>query len=135
MSPLSPEVFSSRTIREAILLMLNAAFRGDPEFGVVPHGRILADFDTGRTRYTPAQIDVDLRVLVADELVERVPCDGGPDRPRHVGVHRDLDPPAGEAGRVPLPDKVYRITSPGRDFVRGKFPWHRIDEYTGGQRP
>jgi len=111
MSPISPEVETSRTIREAILLMLDAAFKGDPEFDV-PRDGILAGFAPGRTRYAPGQIDVELRDLIEDRLVEQVPREPG----------------------NPLPDRHYRITSPGRDFVRAKFPWHRIDEYTGRQR-
>ncbi len=114
MSPLTPEVLRSRTIREAILHALHGAFLGDLAIHVgVPRERILALFNDSKVDYAPEQIDVELLDMIEDGLIEQVPYDGV------------------EA----LPDTSYRITSRGRDFVRGKFPWHRVDEYTGGQKP
>lgn len=110
MTEITPEVRRSRTIRECILQLLFAAHKGNPDVGV-PHDQILAGFSTGRVHYTPDEIGEELIDLVDDGLIE-------------IGD---------AAGGGPLPGKVYKITTRGRDFRRAKFPWQKIDEFTGGQ--
>jgi len=106
---ITPEVFRRRTIREAILRVLNAAYAGNPDVGVA-HDQVLDAFSTGRVRYTPSEIEAALLDLADDRLIARENAPWG----------------------TP-PEKLYRVTGSGRDFVLARFPWGRVDEYTGDQ--
>ena len=100
-----PSVIRSRGIRERILRLLAAQYAGNPEAGV-PHGQIVEGFSTGRVSYTAAEIQGEVLDLEECGLVRILP---GEDQP----------------------ERTYQITKNGRDFVKAKFPWGRIDEYTG----
>ena len=108
--PISPEVIERRRIRETILTLLDAAWRGYPGVGV-PHDQILSGFASSRVRLTPQQIQSALLDLIDDGLIVASDAPGG----------------------GPLPDKTYAITGAGRDFKLAKYPWSQVDEYTGGQ--
>lgn len=109
---MNPAVVRSRAIREAILRLLNNVFMGCPDVGCLA-SHIYEGFTTGRVRYTQTEIDAELADLVDDRLisVENAP------------------------GVEAIPDKLYKATSRGRDFVRARFPWDRVDEYTGKDSP
>jgi hypothetical protein len=100
-----PSVIRSRGIRERILRLLAAQYAGNPAAGV-PHGQIVEGFSTGRVSYGSHEIQCELLDLHDSDLVRILPGDGDP-------------------------EKTYQITKNGRDFCRAKFPWGRIDEYTG----
>lgn len=106
----SPETVRSRRVRERILHMLVAAHRGCPDVGI-DHGEILKAFAGDRARYSPADVQAELIDLIDDGLITQHNAPWGGD----------------------LPEKIYQVTSQGRDFQRAGFPWGRIDEYTGGQ--
>ena len=108
--PMNQQVRRSRTVREVILRLLYAAFKGNPDVGV-EHGDILKGFATGMVRYTPSEIEGELISLVEAGLIEQRNAPGG----------------------EPLPEKLYRITRAGRDFRLSQFRWDRVDEYTGKQ--
>jgi hypothetical protein len=102
------EVVRSRAIREAILRLVNNAYIGCPDVGVMAC-HIYEGFTTGRVRYTQTEIDAEL-IDLADENLITI---------------------ENAASVAPIPDKLYKITGRGRDFVRARFPWGRIDEFTG----
>ncbi len=97
-----------RAIREAILRLLYNTFVSCPDVGVMAR-HVYEGFTTGRVQYMQAEIDAVLADLIEDKLitVENVP------------------------GVEAIPDKMYRVTSRGRDFVLARFPWDCIDEFTG----
>lgn len=101
----------SRTIRECILKLLFGMFRANPDLAVEAR-HIYEGFATSRLQYSREDIDPELVDLIEDGLVQVI----------------DLP------GMTTPPEKGYRLTSRGRDFVRARFPWGRIDEFTGDQR-
>jgi len=108
-----PQVLRSRTIREALLKLLMRMFQADPELAVAGED-LYQGFSTSRLQYDRAEVDGELINLMDEGLVEVV------DLPAIFGFER-------------LPAKHYRITSRGRDFVRARFPWGKIDEFSGDQ--
>jgi len=107
-----PQVLRSRTIRECILKLLLRMFQAAPELAVAAD-HVYEGFSTSRLQYTRDDIDPELMDLIESGLVEAI----------------DLPGP----GAPGLPAKGYRITSAGRDFVRARFPWGKIDEFSGDQ--
>lgn len=101
----------SRTIRECILKLLSRMFQANPDLAVEAR-HIYEGFATSRLQYGREDIDPELLDLIEDGLV-------------HVG---DLP------GMTTPPEKGYRLTSRGRDFVRARFPWAKIDEFTGDEK-
>ena len=110
--PIDARVHRSRHIRKRVLLMLAAADEGCPGVGIA-HGQILGAFANEANPYTAEEIGRELADLGGDGL-----------------IHSSADPYGG-----PLPERIYDITSRGRDFVRAQFPWGGIDEFSGAQRP
>ena len=102
------EILKSRTIRECILRCLSIADRAGVTVGF-SFQQVADGFAGSQFEYAEGDVRSGLNDLVGDELAERF-----------------ADPVSPGAWR-------YRITSRGRDFVRGSFPWGRIDEYTGRQ--
>lgn len=102
------EVLKSRTIRECILRCLSIADRAGVTVGF-SFRQVVDGFAGSQFEYGEADIRSELNDLVGDQLAER------------------FDDPVSPGGWR------YRISSKGRDFVRGRFPWGRIDEFTGGQ--
>ncbi|HUX00783.1 MAG TPA: hypothetical protein VMY35_07365 [Phycisphaerae bacterium] len=107
---ITPEVRRRRAVREAILRLLNAAYAGSPDVGV-PFEQIAEGFSPSRVRYTAREIEAALLDLADDNLIVQENASWG-------------DPPM---------EKLYKVTGPGRDFVLARFPWGRVDEYTGDQ--
>lgn len=106
------QTLRSRIIRECILRLLHNTFRANPDVGVLAT-HIFQGFGTGLVQYTQAEIEAELADLADDKLitVENAP------------------------GLSAVPQKLFRSTSRGRDFARANFPWGRVDEYTGEQKP
>ncbi len=98
----------SRTIRECILRVLSIADRAGVAVGF-SFQQILDGFATSELEYGDDDVRPDLNDLADDRLVERFSDAARP------GMSR------------------YRISSRGRDFVRARFPWGKIDEFTGDQ--
>ena len=109
---MEPQILRSRTIRECILKLLLRMFQAALELAVAAD-HVYEGFSSSRLQYTRDDIDPELIDLIESGLVEAI----------------DL-PATGT-----MPAKGYRITSAGRDFVRARFPWGRVDEYSGNQRP
>ncbi len=109
---MNPAVLRSRSIREAILRLLRNTFEACPDVGCLAH-HIYSGFGSGRVQYDRAEIDAELADLVADKLITV----------------------ANAAGIAEIPEKIYHISSRGRDFVLARFPWGRVDEYTGEEKP
>ena len=109
MSAPDPRVIRHRGIRERILRLLDAQWRGNPD-GAVPYTQIVQGFATGRVSYSPSEIQGAVLDLGDDRLIDEAPDD--------LGAADGLE-------------KAFRVTSRGRDFVRARMPWGRIDEYTG----
>lgn len=105
---MEPEILKSRTIRECILRCLWLADRAGVVVGF-SFRQVVEGFSGSEYEYTEPDIRSELNDLVADDLAERF------------------------ADQVNAGQFRYRITSKGRDFVRGRFPWGKIDEFTGGQ--
>jgi hypothetical protein len=103
---IDPKVQRRRTIDEAILGTLYAAFEGGNEKGVF-HSLIVAGFAPSRLSYSEDEIQREVIELLDRRLIEI-----GPD----CGL-----------------EKAYLLTARGRDFIRAKFPWAKVDEFTGGQ--
>ena len=108
---IDPATLKSRTIRECILRTLSVADRAGVTVGF-SETQIFDGFRASVLRYQVEEVRPELTDLVQDKLAEEF---ADPTEPEGSGLVR------------------YRLTSRGRDFVRGAFPWGRIDEFTGSQ--
>jgi len=108
---MDPEIRNSRAIRESILRMLYNAFQSSPDIRVRADD-IYAGFSTGEIQHDRHEINAELADLMADQLI----------------VVEDIPSVS------PVTKKGYKLTSRGRDFVRARFPWGRVDEYTGDKK-
>lgn len=109
--PIEPRVMRSRSIRQAILSLLEAVFMGSPIIAVRAR-EIYNGFLTGAVQFDRSEVDGEIADLVAQEMIEA-----------------KLIRPSMEA----MPETAYKITAAGRDFVRAGFPWAEIDKFSGGQ--
>jgi len=101
-----------RTIQEVILRDLAIKFEATPEIPLLWR-HILYGFSTGVVPYAEDEI----RAALAD-LVER-----------------ELAAASDEEGLADLPEKGYRITAVGRDFLRARCPWELLDRFGGSPCP
>ena len=97
-----------RAIQETILHDLAIRFEGTPGLPLLWR-HLMYGFSTGTVPYGEDEI----RAALAD-LVER-------------GLVRDSD----EEGLGDMPEKGYRITVTGRDFLRARCPWDMLDRFSG----
>ena len=106
---IDPATLRSRTVRECILRCVSIADKAGVTIGFSLQ-QVFDGFMTSELQYTPDDVRPELNDLVDDGMIEK------------------FDDPAGGG------EKRYRITTRGRDFVRARFPWGRVDEFTGDQR-
>jgi len=97
-----------RNIQEAILRDLLIRFQGTPGLPILWR-HVVEGFARAIVPYSEEEI----RAAMAD-LVER-------------DLVRDSD----EEGLGDLPEKGYRITATGRDFLRARCPWDMLDRFSG----
>ena len=97
-----------RAIQEAILRDLMIRFEGTPGLPLLWR-HVVEGFARAIVPYGEEEI----RAALAD-LVER-------------GLVRDSD----EEGLGDMPEKGYRITVTGRDFLRARCPWDMLDRFSG----
>ncbi|MCD4699872.1 MAG: hypothetical protein K8R91_04795 [Phycisphaerae bacterium] len=100
-------ILRSRTVRESILRQLYNVFKANPDVGCLAN-HFFEGLSTGATQYTQSEIEAEFAELRDDDLIT---IENSP-------------------GVGPMPEKLIRITARGRDFVRGRFPWMKIDEFT-----
>ena len=104
-------IIRSRTIREALLRTLNAAYHGSPDVHV-PAEQIYTGFARSRVPYAREEIDAEIVDLIDRGMIDSTPLT------HSIG---------------PMPERGFRITARGRDFCRAGFPWMKLDEYTGDE--
>jgi len=109
---ISRETAESRRIRQDILRTICNAFAANPDVGLLAD-QIYGAFATSAIQHDRGEIDAELVDMIDDGLLVVE------DAPGFTG---------------PMPKKIYRSTSRGRDFHRAGCPWGKIDEFTGGQR-